>query len=77
MEKPFASMTHNSPWIVCLTHAKRLHNCIWERMHETPPDVMHVASKLCDQCLSEGSGHVTKTIPLLDSSYSHVDMCSR
>jgi len=77
MDRPFAPLAHNSNWIVCLTHSKRLHNCVWERMNETPPDVMHVASKLCDQCLSEGSGHVPKTIALLDSSHSRFDMCSR
>jgi hypothetical protein len=41
-----------SPWVVCFTHAKRLHHGVWERMHDTPPDVMQVASKPCDQCLS-------------------------
>jgi hypothetical protein len=67
----------NDHWIVCLTHAKRLHHCVWERINEMPPDVVHVASRLCDQCLSEGRGRVATTVSLRDSGHSRIDMCTR
>lgn len=77
MDQPLEPLNHNSNWIVCLTHAKRLHNCVWERINETPPDVVHVASRLCDQCLSEGRGRVANTVSLRDSGHSRIDMCTR
>lgn len=64
MDEQFAPSTHN--WIVCLTHCKRLQNCIWESMNDTPPDVMKMAHKPCDQCLSEEAGDEAETLSLRD-----------
>ena len=70
MNERFAPSTQN--WTVCLTHFKRLHECVWQPMIEAPPDVMRIAHKPCDQCLSQETGYDTETIRLFDPDSSHL-----
>ncbi|ETX06041.1 MAG: hypothetical protein ETSY2_19430 [Candidatus Entotheonella gemina] len=56
--------------IVCLIHSKRLHNCVWQSMTEAPTDMMRVARKPCDQCLSEETDYDTEALDLFNDAGS-------